>query len=130
MVIVDTAIWIDYLRRKRSPTGDPMADLIDSGNAALAGVVLAELLRGARNAPERARLEYQLEGATFMEMSMEAWRRAGIIGSELDSSGLRIPMSDVIIAALALEGAHEIFTRDRHFERIPGLHLYQPEGDA
>ena len=50
---------------------------------------------------------------------------------ELDSTGQRIPVTDALIAAIALEGQHEVFTRDeRHFERIPGLRLYQPEGAA
>jgi predicted nucleic acid-binding protein len=130
LVITDTAIWIDYLRNRRSSLADEVSKLIDDGRVALASVVLAELLRGLRTQEERHRLEWQLQGATFLEMSMAAWRHAGVLSSDLDSRGQPIPMTDVFIAALALEGGHELYTRDKHFERIPGLRLYQPEGDA
>lgn len=130
MVITDTAIWIDYLRNKRSSLADEVEKLIDDGRVALVGVILAELLRGLRTQEERHNLEWQLQGATFLEMSMAAWRRAGVLSSDLDSRGQPIPMSDVFIAALALDGDYEVYTLDKHFERIPGLRLYQPEGDA
>ena len=130
MVVVDTAIWIDYLQTKQSALGSELTKLIGAGRVALVGVVLAEILRGIRGPEERDLIERRLEGATFLEMSKAAWRRAGIISSDLDSRGLPIPMTDVFIAALALEDGHEIYTRDKHFERIPGLRLYQAEGDS
>jgi predicted nucleic acid-binding protein len=45
------------------------------------------------------------------------------------SSSLRraesiIPLSDLIIAAIALSGNHEIFTVDQHFNKIDGLKLH------
>jgi len=129
LVVVDTAIWIDYLRTKQSSLGSELAKLIATGRVALVGVVLAEILRGSRGPEERGLIERQLEGATFLEMSKAAWRRAGIISSDLDSRGQPIPMTDIFIAALALEGSHEIYTQDKHFDRVPGLRLYQPEGD-
>jgi hypothetical protein len=128
--VVDTSIWIDYFRHTRSSHIDELVRLIDDGRAAYAGVVLAELLRGRQSQEERDLLERQLRGAAFVEMTKAAWCRAGLISSQLESRGQPIPMTDVFIAALALEGDHEIFTRDRHFERIPGLRLYQPEGAA
>jgi predicted nucleic acid-binding protein len=130
LVVADTAIWIDYLQTKQSALGSELTKLIGAGRVALVGVVLAEILRGIRGPEERDLIERRLEGATFLEMSKAAWRRAGIISSDLDSRGLPIPMTDVFIAALALEDGHEIYTRDKHFERIPGLRLYQAEGDS
>jgi predicted nucleic acid-binding protein len=130
LVITDTSIWIDYLRTRRSSLGDELAKLIDDGRAALAGMVLAELLRGLRKREEQERLERQLSGATYLEMSRAAWHRAGILGAHLDSRGQPLPIADILIASLALEGDHEVFTNDRHFERIPGLKLYQMEGAA
>ena len=129
MVIADTTLWIDYLRNQRSAYGDEMLRLIDDGRVALIGVVLTELLRGLRTHEERQRLEWQLRGATFLEMTKAAWRRAGVLSADLDARGQPIPMTDVFIAALALEDDHELFTRDQHFERIPGLRLYKPEGE-
>lgn len=130
MVVVDTAIWIDYFKNARSDQVEELVELIDEGQAAYVGVVLAELLRGRRSQEDRTLLERQLVGATYLEMTKAAWRRSGLISAELESSGQRIPMTDVFIGALVLEGGHELLTRDRHFERIPGLRLHQPEGGA
>jgi predicted nucleic acid-binding protein len=130
LVVVDTAIWIDYFKNARSDQVAELVELIDDGRAAYVGVVLAELLRGRRSQEERELLERQLVGASFVEMTKAAWRRASVVSAELESSGQRIPMTDVFIAALVLEGGHELLTRDRHFERIPRLRFYQPDGSA
>ena len=131
MVVADTSIWIDYLRGRDSRVADAVARLIDDADIGLVGVVLLELLRGTRGEAEQRRLEEQLQGAAFIEMTRDTWRRAGLLMAELDSQGMPIPVSDLIVAAIAMENGHEVFTRDkRHFERIPGLRLYQPEGVA
>ena len=128
MIVVDTTVWIDYLRTRRSSLGDELIKLIDDGRVALVGVVLAELLRGLRDQNDRERLESQFRGVTFLEMTRAAWRRAGIVSADLDRRGEPIPPSDVFIAALTIEGDHELLTRDKHFDRIPDLRLHKPEG--
>lgn len=128
LVLADTDIWIDYLSGRGSHTGDVLAALARSGTLGLAGIVLTELLRGVRGEDRRQQVEAELGGATFIEASRSAWRRAGEILSELDASGQPVPPSDAILAALAIEGDHEILTRDKHFERIPGLRLYDWKG--
>lgn len=127
MVIVDTSVWIEYLRGKRTADVDALESLVDEGRAALTGLVLAELLRGRRTPGERSKLEERLTGAEFIDMDRSTWRRAGMIGGDLDARGSGIPMTDVLIAAVAIEHDHELFTRDKHFERIPGLRLYNWE---
>lgn len=127
MIIADTSVWIDFLRSRRSRNGDAIARLIDTEQLALPGIVLTELLRGTRGGVQRERLEAELEGATFIEMTSAAWRRAGILMADLDSRGSPIPPSDALIAAAALEFGHELFTRDKHFDRVPGLRLYTPK---
>lgn len=124
MVIVDTSVWIDYFSGRSSEHATALSHLIRRGLACVTGVVLAELLRGRRTVEERELLEGRLGGATFIEMSQPAWRRAGMIASELDSRGEPIALADVIIAALALEVDSELFTLDTDFQRIPALRLY------
>ena len=101
-----------------------------SRRVALVGLILAELQRGFRNEPERRRINDMLESLPYVEMRWETWEHAGTIARNLDAKGLSIPITDACIAAVALEGGHEVFTRDKHFERIPGLRLYQPEREA
>ena len=130
MVVVDTSIWIDHFRGRRTSETDALETLVRGKRAAYTGVILSELLRGRQTAADRTALEQRLAGARYLEMSRPAWRSAGAIASELETRGERIAMTDIFIAALVIQGDHEVFTRDRHFDRIPGLRLYKPEGDA
>ncbi len=127
MVIPDADIWIDLLNDATLPSSQALRALVDAEQAALVGLTLSEILRGAR-AKEEARIARLLQHVPYIEMSQEAWRRAGRLAGELDRKGTPIPMTDVFLASITLELNHELFTRDKHFERIPGLRLYKPEG--
>ena len=130
MIIADADAWIDFWRHPSSETAAAMDSLIRDERVGLIGIVLAELQRGFRDDGERLRMNDMLEGLPYVEMTRDTWEHAGRIAGELDSTGLSIPITDACIAAVAIESGHEVLTRDRHFERIPGLHLYKPEGDT
>lgn len=130
MVIVDTNVWLDFFEDAPSITGEALGRLILSREAVLVGIVLAELNRGARSEDERRALHRGLGGVRYLEMTRPAWVRAGRIAEDLDRRGAPVPQPDVFIAALAIESDYELFSRDRHFERIPGLRLHQPERGA
>lgn len=130
MVIADADVWVDYFEKPSSRTGELLDRLIRAGQAALTGVVLAELVRGAQGRARLRALRDIFAGMPYLEMNRGAWERAGRIAEELDRKGTIIPLPDIFIAALAIEGEHELLTRDKHFDRIPGLRLYQPEGDT
>ncbi len=53
--------------------------------------------------------------------------RALEIDIELSKKGLKIPFSDVLVAAIAMEMDSELVTLDtKHFSRIPQLKMYVP----
>lgn len=68
-----------------------------------------------------------LDGIPYLETERSAWKRVGSVAQALDAAVQPLAVPDVIIAAIALEGGHEILTRNKHFERIPGLRLYNQE---
>lgn len=43
----------------------------------------------------------------------------------LRREGINLPLSDLAIAALAIEHTLAVFTLDKHFEKIPGLRIYK-----
>jgi predicted nucleic acid-binding protein len=102
--------------------------LIRNQQIVLVGIVLAELLRGMRNDQDSRRVSDMLRGLTYIEIHRDTWEHAGTIAQEMDAKGMTIPITDACIAAIALENGHEILSRDKHFQRIPALRLYQPEG--
>ncbi|MDA1348202.1 MAG: PIN domain-containing protein [Chloroflexi bacterium] len=129
MVIADSNIWIHYLRRPREPVGLELQMLIDSERVLMVGVVLAEVLQGARGGREYAALLPRLGSFPYQEMSKETWAKVGEIAVQLRIQGKITPLTDLSIAALALEGGHEVYSLDQHFERIPGLSLYSPRDE-
>jgi predicted nucleic acid-binding protein len=129
LIVADTDIWVDYFEKPESATGQAMNNLIGQGRVAIAGPTLAELVRGIHTDEQVQGLAQMLSAVGFIDLDRPAWMRAGRIAEQLDRRGSPIPLNDVYIAAAALQGGHEVFSRNRHFERIPGLRLYQPGGD-
>jgi hypothetical protein len=127
MVIVDSSVWIDYLKRPDSQSGETLQSLIRTGSVLLVGPVLTELLQGARSPVELDRIEDMLQGVEYLETTRDTWVRAGLVALDLRSAGQTLPVMDVTIAAIALEGGHSIYTRDPDFNRIPGVRLYDPD---
>ena len=125
-IIVDTSAWIEFFRDTKSPVSIHVQNLLRSGRVTLTGMVLAEILQGIRAPREAALVRDKLEPLHFLETSRETWQKAGEMSAALRRKGLTIPLSDIIIAAVALAENCEIYTIDPHFEKIPGLRLHHP----
>lgn len=125
MVIVDSTVWIHYLRKPETRLGQEFQRLMDTDELAVVGVVIAEVVQGARGEKEFTQLFSWFDTFPYFELSKETWERAGKIAMDLRIQGRTIPMPDIIIAALALENNCQVFTLDEHFERIPGLKLHK-----
>jgi len=126
MVIADTSVWIPFFNRPDSLEKAALDTLIDADDVILVGVVLAELLQGCRTAAERALLSDALSALPYRETARSTWERAGGLSAQLLRKGATLPLSDLIIAALALEHDAAVYSLDAHFKRISGLHLYAP----
>ncbi len=70
-------------------------------------------------------VESVINHSPFLELDKHTWIRAGRLSMEMRSKGLITPLTDLFIAALALEGDHEVYTLDDHFQRVPGLCLHE-----
>ena len=125
-IIVDTSVWIEFFHNEKSHVSVHLKNLLRSGQVALTGMVLAEILQGIRSPREARLVRRSLESLPFIEIDYKVWRQAGEISSALRRKGLTIPLSDIIIASVAITADHEVFTTDPHFEKIPGLKRYQP----
>ena len=56
-------------------------------------------------------------------MTETLWIRAGQLAGGLRKQGITIPLSDILIATLALEHKAAVLTIDRHFSLIEGLQV-------
>ena len=125
-VIVDTSVWVDYLRGRNQAQRDTVATLVQQGQAYICGVVLAELLAGTRTVRDRDRIDTLFRGLPYLELSRPTWVHAGNLASAMRAQGITVPLADLLIATLALEHGLPLFTHGAHFQRIPRLRLYQP----
>ena len=126
LVVADTSVWIPFFNRPESDEKRALDDLIDERQLALVGVVLAELLQGCRTTKETDTILSKLTGLRFLETSLSTWRRTGELSASLRRKGLTIPLTDLIIAALALEHGCQVYAVDPHFTQVPGLSHYRP----
>lgn len=125
-VVVDTSVRVDFLRGGRGRAAAAVEELVRSARAVTCGIVLAGLLAGVKDAARRDRLQDALAGLDYVEMREETWKRVGELAAGLRGRGRTLPMSDLIVAALAMEHDLPVFTVDNHFRYVPGLQLHTP----
>jgi len=115
---VDTSVWIPYFREGESEHGDFIDELIDDGRVHINGIVLAELLTGARNPAELDRLASALAGLKLVPSDRASSESAGRSGFALKKKGVSVPLSDIIIATDCIDHGLVLIESDRHYAVI------------
>jgi len=118
--LVDTSVWIDFFRGVAS-VKELLTKLIGRDRVFTAGPVLFELLQGIKSPEERGQVKEALLSVNFLEITPEDWEGAALVSRELRSKGIRIPMTDLLLAQLANSHDLEIISPDPHFDQIPGV---------
>jgi predicted nucleic acid-binding protein len=118
-VLVDSSVWIEYYQ----PTGRPELQAAVQGALARArvgttAVVLVEVLRGALTRESLESLEADLSALHWLDVTPDVARRAAEIGFGLDRKGKRVPATDLVIAAAAIEYGYTLWHAGGHFEVI------------
>ena len=121
MVLVDTAVWIDWLRGTPSPATLRLGLLLQDGDAAIAPVILQELLQGAASPQALRTLRSRFEALPMLEPAAGGATHAdaGALYARCRWAGIT-PRSphDCLIAQLALAHAVPLLHDDRDFDRI------------
>ncbi|MCS7207406.1 MAG: PIN domain-containing protein [Dehalococcoidia bacterium] len=128
MVIVDTSVWVQFLRALGSPEHRAVDYLLAQRQVLMVGPVLAELLQGARTPQEFAPLQSRLIALPYATETHGTWLRVAELSYQLRQRGQKVGLTDLLIAALAIEHDCPVYTLDAHFQRIPGVRLYEPQG--
>jgi predicted nucleic acid-binding protein len=87
------------------------------------GEIRAGFLAGRRPAENETRLQWFLsqDGVSVLTVDMSVSQRYARVHQALRARGEPIPTNDLWIAATALEHGLVLYTRDRHFAKVPGL---------
>jgi predicted nucleic acid-binding protein len=116
-VLVDTSVWIEFFR-KHEPYHSIVTRLIDDEQVVCCGIILAELMQGAKSDKELAVLDDFLQVFSFIPDTTELWAAAGKLSYQLRRKGITIGLSDCYIAVAAASGRIQVASLDVHFEAL------------
>ena len=119
----DTCAWIDFFNARQTPLATAVENALLHGEVYTCGIVKYELVQGVRSEKQEKALLDGLRAVSFLEMTESLWIKAGRLSSVLRKKGVTIPLSDIIVAVLALENGLTVLTVDRHFEPVPELRV-------
>ena len=130
-VVADTSIGVDFLKLGQQGPGAELTRLLRDREVLMCGQVAAELLAGTR-LDRRDQLWTLLSGLPWLELRPHGWRTVGEVAGDLRARGATVPLTDVQIAVLVMEGGASLWSRDRHFVTIAELPLdltrFEPSG--
>jgi len=115
---VDTSVWISYFRDGDANDGDLIDAIVDENRVHINGIVLVELLTGARNPAEFDRLALALAGLKLVPSDRTSFQSAGRNGYLLKKKGISVPLSDMIIATDCMDHDLVLIESDKHFAKI------------
>ncbi len=116
--LVDTSVWVEFLRGEKIAIKKRLEKLLDENRAVVTGIILAELLTGINNERDRDFLEESFLGLPFLEATRESFAAAGKMGAALRKKGITVPVSDLLIAAAAKAHGLTVLTLDNHFQTL------------
>lgn len=120
MVVVDTSVWVEYLRDARSAVRESLDQLLDDEAVLMPAPVRIELLSGA--GPHSVALLNRTLGALEQLVpSADTWRLAQQWAGDAARRGVRFGLGDILIAACAAERGAKLWSLDRDFEPMRRL---------
>ena len=76
---IDSSVWIPYFRDGKSTYGELLEGLIEDNRVHINGIIIAELLIGARSPAEIDRLSSALAGLKFVPSSRASFESAAAV---------------------------------------------------
>lgn len=126
-ILVDTSAWIEFFRKKE-PWHGAISGLMDDKRFCCSGIILAELIQGAKAEKEMEILRDFRHVFEFLDESVDLWQAAGELSNTLQRKGKSVGLSDCYLAASAKAHKVKILTLDKHFVIIKnafGVDIYE-----
>ena len=125
-VLIDTCLWVSYFNRRHSIEHRVIDALLDADQAATTGVILAEVLQGFRRDDQADWVASSLSGLHYLQPDWDDWRATAKLGRRLNASGQILPLTDLVVSAIAIRRECAVFTIDPHFDLISELKRFRP----
>lgn len=120
-MVVDTSIFIDYLRAK-DKDNTVLQKLNDNEELFISTITLFELYVGATTPQKWQDIKSLTEDIPVLHFSKSISEKAALVYQQLKQMNRIIDFRDIFIEATALEHKLPVLTRNKkHFSRVEGL---------
>lgn len=121
MFLIDSSAWIEYLRPDGSrKIKERIRDILQKEEAVCCGIVIVEILRGAKNEKDFQKLWDSLISLPQIPIDNAVIERASRWGFTLDRKGRVVSTTDLLIASSAYKNAC-LLHLDNDFEIIASV---------
>ena len=119
LILVDTSIWIDALRKPAvKGISELLGSLLLEHKISMHPLVKLELLSGTTQDSEFNKLYLELSALEELEVTPEVWELASQWGFQLRRKGLTIPNTDLLIAVTVHFYHAFLWHQDKHYDLI------------
>lgn len=128
MIVVDTSVWVAFLRDAGSPVRRQLVELLEDDQALLPRPVRVELFCGA-GGHTLALLRRTLGALETLTPSTDTWALVERWAVAAASKGMRFGVGDLLIGACAAERGAQLWTLDEDFEpmvRLKWIRRFRP----
>jgi predicted nucleic acid-binding protein len=118
VILVDSSVWIDYLRGVATPQADKLDSLLGTEPLAVGDLILAEVLQGCGSEREFSQVRQALDAFTLVELGgKEVAIQAAKNFRTLRAKGVTVRKTiDTIIATRCILDGHSLLHADRDFD--------------
>ncbi len=118
-ILIDTSLWIEALKKDcPEKIKEIILKAIDEDNAFITGIIMVELLSGAKTVKKYDQLKNNLEALIYLDTTVEVWDKTAKIAFTLKRKGINVPSGDILIASLCIKYDILLIHMDKHFELI------------
>ena len=126
MIIIDTSVWIDFLKGNFT-YNDLVIKLIEDREILLLECIIAELLQGARGKREKEIILQYWENLPNISMD-KLWIKAGSLSNDKKFISKGIGIIDAVTITVSTETQSYIWTLDKKLiKNINKKYLFEPE---
>ncbi len=124
-MLVDTSVWIDFLRAEKNEPVDRLRSALAGGElVGLTGAVFQEILQGADSVPRYEEYRDYFGGQTFFHARdpVDSYADAALIYFACRRQGVTVrSTADCLIAQIAIENQVLLLHNDSDFDRIAAV---------
>jgi len=118
MILVDSSVWVEGLRRDgKVEIKLLLGKLLENNLVATCEPVKLEIL-GASRKTERKALDAYFFDIHSLQTDEDIWDDAINLSRSLMDKGYKVPWNDILISSIAKASNVPIYTLDKHFQLI------------